>query len=75
METTHITHPGPQKNSDIIVISAIEEVDNKSDRPPCPDCGSQYIISRGEDWMCRHCNRKFKKKYRKSNGNKTHNKT
>jgi len=31
------------------------------DRPPCPECGSDHVISRGKEWYCRDCGRYWSK--------------
>ena len=33
-------------------------------RPPCPRCGGTHIISRGTEWQCFDCNRRWVKKPR-----------
>ena len=36
----------------------------KEERPPCPECKSTHILSRGIDWTCGKCGRNWRKKYR-----------
>ena len=31
-------------------------------RPNCPRCGSEYVISRGIEWGCAECGRRWIKK-------------
>jgi ribosomal protein S27AE len=33
-------------------------------RPSCPRCGSDYTISRGTEWQCGECHRRWKKVYK-----------
>lgn len=33
-------------------------------RPCCPECGGVNPVSRGDEWKCRVCGRKFQKRYR-----------
>lgn len=33
-------------------------------RPPCPRCGSTHIISRGIEWCCADCRRRWVKEIR-----------
>ena len=33
--------------------------EGKDKRPPCPECGSHEIISKGKAWICRICGRYF----------------
>jgi len=43
-----------------ITMAQIEE-EESSNRPPCPRCESQQIISRGNQWHCKKCSRYWKK--------------
>jgi len=36
----------------------------KEGRTPCPECGSTNIMSKGVDWLCKDCMRKYRKVYR-----------
>lgn len=38
------------------------EVDVTLQRPPCPKCGSIHIISKGVEWQCADCHRRYMKK-------------
>ena len=33
-------------------------------RPNCPECGSSHVISRGTEWGCADCGRRWVKHYR-----------
>ena len=39
---------------------------SKPVRPPCPECGNTETTSRGPEWYCRGCERRWKKRYRKA---------
>jgi len=45
------------KRMEALVVADISEFK----RPPCPECNSTNIESRGTDWMCRDCGRKYTK--------------
>jgi len=47
---------------DIVICS---REDFSTDRPPCPECGHTKTISRGTEWHCPNCERRWKKKYRR----------
>lgn len=40
------------------------------DRPNCPECGSDKIISKGMSWYCKTCGRWFIKKRRLQRNNR-----
>jgi ribosomal protein S27AE len=42
-----------------LVIADIEEF--KPKHPPCPNCKSMNIASKGIEWRCRDCGRSYKK--------------
>ena len=37
------------------------EKKEKTDRPPCPECGAPNPISSGRKWLCRECGRQWLK--------------
>jgi len=52
----------PKTKSDNIVITLSDAMEKCFEiRPPCPDCGSRYIISKGASWLCKVCGRWFRK--------------
>ena len=47
-----------------LVIAKVEDFPTKrSERPPCPECGSNYIVSRFPEWRCMDCGRAFMQKW------------
>lgn len=45
-----------------IEFEVVEDKQKKRQvRPPCPECGSEYVWSRGTRWVCKKCGRYFVK--------------
>ena len=51
METLDFGSEVPKAGSFEIIEEKPEE------RPPCPECGSNIIISKGISWLCKDCGR------------------
>jgi tRNA(Ile2) C34 agmatinyltransferase TiaS len=57
----HRDHKG---DSGKVIIATIEDFP-KSERPVCPECGSSNPVSRGAEWSCNECGRRWGKIKRK----------
>lgn len=61
-----IVHTHSQQLSDgfkhaIKFIFRVVEKGGNVDRPPCPECESTHVISRGKEWYCRKCGKYWSK--------------
>ena len=65
MENRTSGNSGTESKSGKIIIATVEDFPRaRKERPPCPECGSLYISSRGIEWECRECGRRYLKKKR-----------
>lgn len=62
----HTHHLGKDTERPYHTYIFIWRLDSKGNlnRPPCPECGSKEIISKGISWLCKSCGRWFLKKRR-----------
>lgn len=42
----------------------LEKSSKKQARPSCVECGSKQLVSRGAEWQCKKCYRRFTKRRR-----------
>src|SRR5271157_1347796 len=57
----------PETHRRLIEEHQQKQIQSEPSRPPCPECGSNDILSKGLEWNCKSCGRRWLKNPRGKN--------